>query len=115
MPAAPIPRDALELVLDAARGRPMPAPPPRRCCSRPSRSGWARDSWRAFSQATVAAVLNLPEHLSPEMLVCLGHPSPVQPPPMRPHAHVTWQALTSWNRFPDPPSSATRPGPKRAS
>ena len=55
----------------------------------------------SFSQAAVGAVLNLPRGLSPEMLVCLGHPTAVQPPAMRPRAPVTWQSLTRWERFPD--------------
>src|SRR5215471_10308315 len=38
----------------------------------------------SFSQAAASAVLNIPEGLSPEMFVCLGHAAPVQPPEMRP-------------------------------
>jgi nitroreductase len=53
----------------------------------------------SFSQAAVGAVLNLPGHLSPEMLVCLGYPAPVQPPGMRPRGRTTWQSLTDWERF----------------
>jgi nitroreductase len=54
----------------------------------------------SFSQAAVAALLNLPPRLSPEMLVCLGHPGPSQPPAMRPRSRVSWQSLTDWERFP---------------
>jgi hypothetical protein len=39
----------------------------------------------SFSQAAVSEVLNLPEHLSPEMFVCLGYAAPVQPPAKRDH------------------------------
>jgi nitroreductase len=53
----------------------------------------------SFSQAAVGAVLNLPGHLSPEMLVCLGYPAPVQPPGMPPRERTTWQGLTDWERF----------------
>lgn len=54
----------------------------------------------SFSQAAVAAVLNLPGPLSPEMFVCLGYAAPVQPPSMRARQPVTWQGLTDWERFP---------------
>ena len=54
----------------------------------------------SFSQAAVREVLNLPEGLSPEMFICLGYASAVQPPAIRPRAPVTWEGLTSWERFP---------------
>lgn len=54
----------------------------------------------SFSQAAVGAVLNLPEGLSPEMFICLGHAALQQPPPMRPRTPVTWQSLSRWERFP---------------
>jgi nitroreductase len=54
----------------------------------------------SFSQAAVSAVLNVPTGLSPEMLVCLGHPAPKQPPGMRTRGRVTWESLTQWERFP---------------
>jgi nitroreductase len=57
----------------------------------------------SFSQAAVSAVLNLPDGLSPELFVCLGHAATVQPAAMRPRGKVTWQSLTQWERF--PPSS----------
>ena len=53
----------------------------------------------SFSQAAVSAVLNLPDGWSPELFVCLGHPAPVQPAPMRARTPVTWQSLTQWERF----------------
>jgi nitroreductase len=59
----------------------------------------------SFSQAAVSAVLNLPEGLSPEMFVCLGHPAPAQPAGMRARGQVTWQSLTRWERFPEMPTS----------
>jgi nitroreductase len=55
----------------------------------------------SFSQAAVRAVLNLPDGLSPEMFVCLGHPAPAQPAGIRTRGSVTWQSLTRWERFPE--------------
>ncbi len=55
----------------------------------------------SFSQAAVSAVLNLPQGLSPEMFVCLGHAPPAQPVGMRTRGQVTWQSLTQWERFPE--------------
>jgi len=54
----------------------------------------------SFSQAAASAVLNLPEGLSPEMFVCLGHPAATQPRGMPTRGPVTWQTLTQWERFP---------------
>ena len=54
----------------------------------------------SFSQAAVSEVLNLPDHLSPEMFVCLGYAAPVQPPAMRPRSTIAWRTLTDWERFP---------------
>ena len=53
----------------------------------------------SFSQAAASAILNVPEGLSPEMFVCLGHAAPTQPPGMLPRGPVTWQSLTQWERF----------------
>ena len=55
----------------------------------------------SFSQAAVAQVLNLPERMSAELIVCLGYAAPAQPAPMRARSPVTWQTLTDWERFPD--------------
>jgi hypothetical protein len=54
----------------------------------------------SFSKAAVRVVLQLPDHLSPEALVCLGHPAPDGPPPMRTRGRITWQSLTDWEAFP---------------
>jgi len=54
----------------------------------------------SFSQAAVSALLNLPDGLSPEMLVCLGYAAAVQPAAMPARGKVTWQSLTQWERFP---------------
>jgi nitroreductase len=54
----------------------------------------------SFSQAAVAAMLNLPARLSPEMLICLGHAAAIQPAVIAPRRRITWQSLTDWERFP---------------
>jgi nitroreductase len=55
----------------------------------------------SFSQAAASEILNLPADLSPEMFVCLGHAAPTSQLAMRPcGARLTWQSLTSWERFP---------------
>jgi nitroreductase len=59
----------------------------------------------SFSQAGVRVVLNLPEHLRPELIVALGYPAPVQSLAMRARARLTWQSLTDWERFQDPSSA----------
>ena len=54
----------------------------------------------SFSRAGAKEILNLPDGWSAELLVCLGHPAPSQPPGMRSAGpRVTWQSLTSWERF----------------
>jgi nitroreductase len=55
----------------------------------------------SFSKAAVGVLLNLPAQLSPEVLVCMGHPAAGGPPPMRPRERITWQSLTDWEAFPD--------------
>ena len=54
----------------------------------------------SFSRAAVAAVLNLPDGLSPEMFICLGIAAAQQPGAIRPRTPVTWQSLSHWERFP---------------
>ena len=56
----------------------------------------------SFSKAAVGVLLNLPAQLSPEVLVCLGHPAADGPPPMRTRERITWQSLTDWETFPNP-------------
>jgi uncharacterized membrane protein YccC len=55
----------------------------------------------SFSKAAVGVILNLPAQLSPEVLVCLGHPAASGLPPMRSRGRITWQSLTDWEAFPD--------------
>lgn len=53
----------------------------------------------SFSKEAVRVVLNLPDNLTPEMFVCIGHPAPIKHSGMRPHGKITWQSLTFWERF----------------
>jgi nitroreductase len=50
----------------------------------------------SFSRAAVSAALGLPPAWSPEMIICLGRPAPVQPAAMSPRRRLTWQQLTRW-------------------
>ena len=54
----------------------------------------------SFSRTAVAAILNLPERLSPELFACLGYAAPAQQWTMRARTPVTWQSLTDWERYP---------------
>ncbi len=53
----------------------------------------------SFSKEAVCVVLNLPKNLSPEVILCMGHPAPRGQSPMVPKERVTWQSLTEWERF----------------
>lgn len=50
----------------------------------------------SFSRVAAAVMLRLPPGWAPEMIICLGHPSPHQPLPMRAGTRLTWQDLTRW-------------------
>ena len=50
----------------------------------------------SFSHAAVSVVLGLPEGSEPELIVCLGHPAPGGPAPMRGGRRLTWRDLTTW-------------------
>src|SRR5262245_17089422 len=50
----------------------------------------------SFSSAAVGVVLRLPDGWTPELIMCLGHPAPKQPPPFSPHPSLRWQDLTMW-------------------
>jgi len=52
----------------------------------------------SFSCAAVAVALELPAGWSPDLMLCLGHPAPVQPAAMVPHRGLTWRDLTIWVR-----------------
>ncbi|MEN3265569.1 nitroreductase family protein [Pseudonocardia sp.] len=50
----------------------------------------------SFSRAAVGVVLRLPPGWVPELVVCLGHPQPVQPASMESGRRLGWQDLTRW-------------------
>ncbi len=47
----------------------------------------------SFSRAAVSVVLELPERWRPELIICVGHPTPAGPAPMA-RGRVTWRDLT---------------------
>ena len=53
----------------------------------------------SFSRAAVAAALNLPDGLRPELLVCLGHPAETQAAPMASQHTRRWRDVTHWGRY----------------
>jgi nitroreductase len=53
----------------------------------------------SFSKTAIRVILNLPSHLSPEIIICVGSPDSKSQLPMRPKKKVTWQRLTDWERF----------------
>ncbi|MEM7111061.1 MAG: nitroreductase family protein [Chloroflexota bacterium] len=53
----------------------------------------------SFSKTAVKVILNMPEHLSPEIMLCVGHPAPRTKRFAKSSKKVTWQSLTEWERF----------------
>jgi nitroreductase len=52
----------------------------------------------SFSKTAVATILNLPQGLRPELIVCLGHAASEQPPAMRRRGGPAWEELIQWER-----------------
>jgi nitroreductase len=50
----------------------------------------------SFSQVAVRVILNLPDHLSPELFVCVGYPVETHPPRSRPATPTRLDALVDW-------------------
>lgn len=63
--------------------------------------GLASGPVTSFSAEAVKVILNMPDHLSPQMFVCLGHAAPRKQTGMRAHKKTTWQDLTDWERYED--------------
>lgn len=53
----------------------------------------------SFSKEAVRVILNMPDNLSPNMMVTIGHAAPKKQLPMRTKKKVTWQSLTDWDRY----------------
>ena len=55
----------------------------------------------SFSKEALKVILNLPDQLTPEMLICIGYPAPQTKKqlPMKKKKKVTWQSLTDWERY----------------
>lgn len=54
----------------------------------------------SFSKAGVQVLLNLPRWLSPEVIVCLGHPLPKsEEPHVKPPRVIHWKELTYWEQY----------------
>jgi nitroreductase len=51
----------------------------------------------SFSRAAVSTLLELPERVSAELIVCLGYPAQEQPPPVRRQGQPAWRDLIQWN------------------
>jgi nitroreductase len=60
--------------------------------------GLAAGPVTSFSRCAVATLVNLPAGVRPELIICLGHPAPVQPPAMRRQGGPSWEQLIQWNR-----------------
>lgn len=52
----------------------------------------------SFSRTAVATILNLPAGVRPELIICLGHVAPEQPPTMRREGGPRWDDLIQWER-----------------
>ncbi len=66
----------------------------------------------SFSRAGVAEVLRLPDSWRPELVVCLGHPGPGGPAPMRGRPGLTWRDLTRWVPSDRPRPDGPAPSPR---
>jgi nitroreductase len=52
----------------------------------------------SFSRTAVATILNLPDGVRPELIICLGHAAIEQPPAVRRLGRPRWDALIQWER-----------------
>ena len=53
----------------------------------------------SFNKVAVGIILNLPDNVTPELMVCIGHPAPGYQMPMAPKTKITWQSLVDWDRL----------------
>jgi nitroreductase len=52
----------------------------------------------SFSRSALATILNLPDGVRPELIICLGHAAAEQPPGMRRQGGPGWDDLIQWER-----------------
>lgn len=55
----------------------------------------------SFSKEAARVLLNLPQHLSPELFLCVGYAALSPQFAMGSSKQITWQGLTDWERFED--------------
>ena len=61
--------------------------------------GLASGPVTSFSQTAVQVILNMPDHMTPEMFICVGHAAPKTRQGMKASRKITWRDLTYWERF----------------
>ena len=63
--------------------------------------GLATGPVTSYSKEAIKVILNLPERLTPEMFICIGHKAETTLSGMRAFKKITWRDLTHWERFVD--------------
>jgi nitroreductase len=53
----------------------------------------------SFSKEAIRVILNIPAHLSPEMMIPVGYKGSKSQLTMRPKKKLTWQSLTVWEHY----------------
>ena len=61
--------------------------------------GLGSDPVRSFNKVAVGIILNLPDNVTSELMVCIGYPAPGYQMPMAPKKRITWQSLVDWGRL----------------
>ena len=54
----------------------------------------------SFNKVAVGLMLNLQSHVTPELMVCVGHQAAGYQMPMAPKQTITWESLVDWGRRP---------------
>ena len=57
----------------------------------------------SFAKEAVRVILNMPDNITPELMLCIGYPAPPgdKQLPMRRKKKITWKTLTHWEQFDD--------------
>ena len=61
--------------------------------------GLATGPVTSFNKVAIRAILNLPEEISPQLFLCLGHKAPVEQFAMRGARRIRWQDLCYRDRY----------------